>query len=80
MALHDNDFIAKSHISRRWKIQFIESPECLSVQQQPVHAQEEIGACGKTYLKDNPQCYLLCQVKEFTFFYSSSQKGAKLTQ
>ena len=47
MALHDNGFIAKSHISRRWKIQFIESPKCLSVQQQPVHAQEEIGACGK---------------------------------
>lgn len=46
-ALHDNGFIAKSHISRRWKIQFIESPECLSVQQQPVHAQEEIGVCGK---------------------------------
>lgn len=47
MALHDNGFIAKSHISRRWKIQFIESPECLSVQQQPVYTQEEIGACGK---------------------------------
>ena len=47
MALHDNGFIAKSHISRRWKIQFIESPECLSVQQQSVYTQEEIGACGK---------------------------------
>lgn len=47
MALHDNGFIAKSHISRRWKIQFIEPFECLSVQQQPVYAQEEIGACGK---------------------------------
>lgn len=47
MALHDNGFIAKSHISRRRKIQFIESPECLSVQEQPVYTQEEIGACGK---------------------------------
>lgn len=47
MALHDNGFIAKSHISRRWKIQFIESPECLSVQRQPVHAHKEIGARGK---------------------------------
>lgn len=47
MVLHDNGFIAKSHISRRWKIQFIESPECLSVQQQPVYAPKEMGACGK---------------------------------
>lgn len=36
MALHYNGFIAKSHISRRWKFQFIESPESLSVPQQPV--------------------------------------------
>lgn len=47
MALHDNGFIAKSHISGRWKIQFIESPEYLPVQQQPVYAQEETSACGK---------------------------------
>lgn len=47
MVLHDNGFIAKSHISRRWKIQCIESPEYLPVQQQPVYAQEETGGWGK---------------------------------
>lgn len=34
----------------------------------------------KPYLKDNPPCYLLCQVNKFTVFYFSSQKGAKLTK
>ena len=32
----------------------------------------------KMYWKDNPQCYFLCQVKEFTAFSFSSQKGAAL--
>lgn len=47
MALRDNGFIAKSHISRRWKIQFTESPGWLCTQRQPVYAQEDMGACGK---------------------------------
>lgn len=39
--------LPKAKALERRKIQFIESPECLSVQQQPVYTQEEIGACGK---------------------------------
>lgn len=58
MALRDNGFIAKSHISRRWKIQFTESPGWLCTQRQPVYAQEDMGACGKCIWRTTPNAAL----------------------